>query len=107
MSLTDSELTTFRDKGYLLKRGLFPRDYVARLATEIDNLHDAMATHAPETVHVAWENPKPGRPKRILQLMNSEKVSPILDAISRSDEVLSVMRQLIGPDIYLFHSKLL
>ena len=62
----------------------------------------------PEGVGLAWEDYQDeGRPKRIRQLMNSEMVSPVLMDISRSDEVLSVMEQLIGPDIYLYHSKLL
>src|SRR5689334_20967232 len=100
MSLTDSELASFHEKGYVLKRGLFPRDYVEKLAREIDDLHEKMAAETPPSIHVAWEKPKPNRPKRILQLMHSQKVSPVLDAISRSDEVLSVMRQLIGPDVY-------
>jgi len=49
----------------------------------------------------------PAKPKRIRQLMGSEMVSPVIDAMSRSDEMLSIMRQLIGPDVYLFHSKLM
>jgi len=36
-----------------------------------------------------------GRPPRIRQLMHSEQVSPILDAMSRSPEMLDIMRQLL------------
>jgi ectoine hydroxylase len=108
MALTAEELAFYREKGYVVKRGLFPQDLMQRLSEEIEGLHERMAEHAPETVHVSWEHGlAEGRPPRIRQLMHSEKVSPILDAMSRSEEILSIMEQLIGPDLYLFHSKLM
>ncbi len=102
------ELAAYRAKGWLLKRGLFAPGYIAQLSDEIDGLHEKMATSPPDYVHLSWEEGLPAdRPQRIRQLMNSERVSPILDAMSRSDEILAVMRALIGEDLYLFHSKLM
>lgn len=78
------------------------------LAAEIDNLHERMAEREPPEVHVSWEEGQPaGRPPRIRQLMHSQCVSPIIDDISRSNEVLDIVEQMIGPDIMLFHSKLM
>lgn len=108
MALTESELAFYHEKGYVVKRGLFSRETMERLAQEIDGLHEKMAACAPPTVHLSWEEGlAEGRAPKIRQLMNSEKVSPILDALSRSEEVLSILRQLIGPDVTLFHSKLM
>ena len=108
MAFSSDELSLYHERGWLLKRGLFPQTMIDRLSDEIDGLHDRMAVDAPADVGVAWED-EVGQAgaKRIRQLMNSERVSTTLDAISRSDEVLSVMAQLIGPEVFLFHSKLL
>ncbi len=106
--LTADELATFAERGWLLKRALFSPARIAQLSDETEGLHERMAANAPDYVHVSWEEGLPAdRPQRIRQLMNSERVSPILDAMSRADEMLGVLRHLIGPDIYLFHSKLM
>jgi phytanoyl-CoA hydroxylase len=105
--LSRDQLDHYRTKGFLLVRGLFDQRRMAALAAEVDGLHERMAAHAPPEVHVSWEDLPPDRPQRIRQLMNSERVSPILDAMSRSDEMLGIMEALIGPDLYLYHSKLL
>ncbi|MBA2481686.1 MAG: phytanoyl-CoA dioxygenase family protein [Planctomycetes bacterium] len=106
--LSAAELAAFRAKGYHVVRGLFDPNHMERLAVETEGLHARMAAHAPEEVDVSWEEGLPdGRPPRIRQLMHSERVSPIIDTMSRSDEILDILEQLIGPDIYLFHSKLM
>ncbi len=106
--LTTAELEAFAAKGWVLKRALFGRELIGRLSAEIDGLHERMRVAAPEAVGVSWEDVvEPGRPARIRQLMCSEMVSPIIDAMSRSPEMLAVMRQLIGVDVQLFHSKLM
>ncbi len=107
-ALTADELATFAARGWLLKRGLFSREAMAALAVETEGLHERMSAHTPDTAHVSWEEGLPAdRPQRIRQLMHSEVVSPILDAMSKSEAMLGVLRHLIGPDIYLFHSKLM
>ena len=76
------------------------------IAAEIEGLHQRMA-EAPEQpgITVSWEDGP--SPRRIRQLMGSELVSPQLDAVSRSEPLLAVLRQLIGPDVRLYHSKLM
>jgi len=107
MALSAEERKQFEERGFVLQRGLFRPETIRQLAEEIDGLHEKMAQDPPANVHLSWEELEPGRPPRIRQLMHSEKVSSILAAIARSPEVLSVMAQLIGPEVYLFHSKLL
>ncbi len=105
--LTTEEHAAFTRDGFLLKRALLDAPDVRRIAEEIDALHERMADHAPEGVQVSWEKAVAGRPKRIRQLMHSERVSPGLDAFVRSGAVLDIVAALIGPEIALFHSKLL
>lgn len=106
--LTDAQLAEFHERGFLLVRGLVPAATIAALQEEIDGLHERMARAPHPGVHLSWEEGlAEGRPARIRQLMNSEVVSPIVDAISRGDAMLGVLRQLMGDDIRLYHSKLM
>ena len=106
--LTALELAHFHDHGWVLKKALFSSGRIAELGREIDGLHERCAREDLPGIGVAWEDAlDETKPKRIRQLMNSEVVSPLIDAMSRSPEMLSIMRQVIGPDVYLFHSKLM
>lgn len=105
--LSEEEIKQFERDGFILKRGLISPEMVKQIATEIDSLHERMAQHTPEGVHVSWEKQVDGQPKLIKQLMHSEKVSPGLNTVLRSKEVLDIVAALIGPKISLFHSKLL
>jgi ectoine hydroxylase-related dioxygenase (phytanoyl-CoA dioxygenase family) len=107
-SLSGPEVAFYRERGYLLKRGLFGASLTGELSREIEALHERMTHDAPRGIHLSWEQHLAnGKPPRIRQLMHSEKVSPIIDAMSRSREMLDIIQALIGPDIYLFHSKLM
>jgi ectoine hydroxylase-related dioxygenase (phytanoyl-CoA dioxygenase family) len=101
------ELEQYHDRGYVVRRKLLLPEQLHRLRDETEKLHDEMARRAPAEVHISWEDLPGDRPKKIRQLMHSEKVCPTLDAVSRSPQVLDVVEQLLGPDILLFHSKLL
>lgn len=106
--LTAPELAHFHQHGWALKKGLFNATRIAELGREIDGLHERCAREELAHVHVSWEEHLDAdKPKRIRQLMGSELVSPLIDQMSRSDEMLAIMRQVIGPDVYLFHSKLM
>ncbi|MCC6446430.1 MAG: phytanoyl-CoA dioxygenase family protein [Armatimonadetes bacterium] len=106
--LSPDEKRFYDENGYLLIKELIPLDRIRQAAKEIENIHARMAESAPESVHISWETfDDPTRPRRILQLMHSELVSPALDRTLRSDAMLDVVESLIGPDISLYHSKLL
>jgi len=105
--LTESELKTFEEQGFILKRGLVSPPLMAQIDAECAALHDEMARNTPTDVGVSWEVLKENRPQRIRQLMHSERVSPGLNTVLRSDEVLDVVESILGPDLSLFHSKLL
>lgn len=115
LALTDAELAHFHERGWVVKKGLVDAATIAALRAEIDGLHERMAAAtadggwetSPEGAHVSWEEGLAEGVRRIRQLMNSERVSPIIDRISRSEGMLAVLRQLIGPQVMLFHSKLM
>ena len=108
MSLTKQEIQFYEDNGYLLREGLVPRSWIADVEREVDRIHERMAEQLAEGVGVSWEEfDDPDHPPRIKQLMHSEVISPTLNRILRCDAVLDIVEGLLGPDISLFHSKLL
>lgn len=108
MALTPEELRHFEEKGFILKKGLIPPDWVEQIRVEIKDIHDRMAKQPAPGAGISWETfNDPSKPKRIKQLMNSELVSPTINRIIRSDWMLDIIQDLIGPDISLYHCKLL
>ena len=107
MALDQEQRDHYHRQGYVVVRGLIDPQALDALQREVDGLHERMAADAPPEVGVSWEELEPGHAPRIRQLMHSQQVCPTIDAISRGDAVLDIMEQLIGPDILLFHSKLM
>ncbi len=108
MGLTRSERAFYDQNGYVLKRGLIPRDEISHIEREIADLHARMAGEIPDGVGISWEEFEGGhRPARIRQLMHSEVVSAGLNRALRCDDMLDIIEDLIGPNISLYHSKLL
>ncbi|MCE2394982.1 hypothetical protein J4G02_10390, partial [Candidatus Poribacteria bacterium] len=106
--LTPDEKQFYDENGYVLRQGLVSPEEIEKVQAEIHNIHSRMAKQSIEGVEVAWEEfDDPNMPPRIKQLMQSELVSPTLNKILRSGAMLDIIEQLIGPDISLFHSKLL
>ena len=107
MSLTSAERRQFEEQGYLVKQ-LIPQEWVAEIRRDLDDLHERMANRVPEGVHVSWEHEvDPSIQRRIKQLMHAEMVSPALDRLVRSPQVLDIVEAILGPEVSLFHCKLL
>lgn len=105
--LTPAELEQFERDGFILKRGLCHGALLEQIQREVDGLHERMAAQTPREVGVSWEKDIPGKPRRIKQLMHSEKVSAGLNTFLRGAACLDIVEALAGPDLSLFHSKLL
>ncbi len=111
--LDAAELAHFHTRGWVVRRGLVDPRGISAIAATIDDLHERVAAVAdetgrtPEGAQVSWEEGVATGTRRIRQLMHSERVCPLLDAVSHSEALLAIMRQLIGPDVLLFHSKLM
>lgn len=108
MTPTPEQVSFFHDQGYLVIQDLIPPDWLQAIQCETADLHEQMAECPPEGVHVSWEHEvDPSIQRRIKQLMHAEVVSPSLDRLVRSPEVLDVIEAVMGPDIAFYHCKLL
>lgn len=107
-ALTPEQIHFFEEQGYLVVEDLIPPAWVEEIRSDLHNIHERMAEQTPEGVHVSWEHEvDPTIERRIKQLMHGELVSPALNRLVRSSGVLDVVETLLGPDISLFHCKLL
>jgi ectoine hydroxylase-related dioxygenase (phytanoyl-CoA dioxygenase family) len=108
MRVNTTEKELFDKQGFLVREDLIPPAWVAEIRRDLDDLHERMAAALPEGVHISWEHEvDPTISRRIKQLMHAEVVSPGLNRLIRSDEVLDVVEGLLGPDLSLYHCKLL
>ena len=107
-ALTAEQKTFYDENGYLVREGVLAGAQIDALDQEIQGLHERMAENPADGIHISWEEQQDlNAPRRILQLMHSELVSPTLNTILRSDSTLDVVEDLIGPNVSLYHSKLL
>jgi ectoine hydroxylase-related dioxygenase (phytanoyl-CoA dioxygenase family) len=108
MPLTAAEIEQFHEQGYLVREDLVPPDWLVQIRAELEGLHERMVRETPPEVHVSWESDvDPALQGRIKQLMHAERISPTIDRLLRSDHVLEIVEALIGPEIALYHCKLL
>ena len=108
MGITSTEQQFYEENGFLLKKGLVSAEDVARIQVEVENIHNRMAENPADGIGISWEvYDTEDHPPRIKQLMHSELVSPTLNKLLRSDLMLDCLEAMMGPDISLFHSKLL
>jgi ectoine hydroxylase len=108
MSLTAAEIEQFHEQGYLVREELVPPGWLRQIREELQGLHERMARETPPDVHISWESEvDPALQGRIKQLMHAERVSPTIDRLLRADHVLAIVEALIGPEIALYHCKLL
>src|SRR5215208_6607109 len=108
MGLTHQQQAQFEEQGFLVVEDLLTPAQIGAIREELANLHERMADGIPPEVGVSWEHDvDPRIQRRIKQLMHAEKISPTIDAFLRSDRILDVVADLIGPDICLYHCKLL
>src|SRR5688572_27082904 len=107
-ALTPEQIHQFQEQGYLVVDDLIPPAWVEEIRAELHNLHERMAENPPEGVGLSWEHEVDENiQRRIKQLMHGELVSPALDRLVRAPEVLDVVETLLGPDLSLYHCKLL
>src|SRR5438046_8296850 len=102
MALTAEEQRQFEAQGFLVVEALLSPAQIDGIRGELRDLHERMADNTPPEVGVSWEHDvDPSIQRRIKQLMHAEKISPTIDAFLRSDRVLDIVTDLIGPDICL------
>ncbi len=113
MPLTKNQLFAYHEFGWVVVKDVFDKTTVEKIRAELDGIDEKFAAMSPEEmaklgVGVSWEPDLPaGHPKVIQQLMASDNVSPTLHALIRRPDVVDMVEQILGPEIELYHSKLL
>lgn len=110
MPLTKQQLFAYHELGWVVVKRVADAATIKQIKAELEGVHERFAAnpHAVPGAGASWEAGVPaGQPKRIMQLMGSQIVSPTLNAVIRRADVLDMVAQLIGPRIELYHSKLL
>lgn len=105
LTLSREQIASFHRDGYLVLRDLLTPDQVATFQAQTEDLHRKLRDGAPYGVTIGWEDSKDDGEQRIQQLLHAEKVSPFLEGLIRSDKLLAIMRDLVGPDLKLFEAK--
>ncbi|MDZ4817083.1 MAG: phytanoyl-CoA dioxygenase family protein [Verrucomicrobiota bacterium] len=111
MPLTDNQLFTFHELGWVVVKRVLDQATVRKIKEEIADAHERFARpDAPQIPNVScsWEPHVPkDQPKKIEQLMGGQIISPTLNQVLRRTDVLDMVEQILGPEIELFHSKFL
>jgi len=106
--LTPEERQRYEEEGFVVREAVVDDEWLAEVRADLADLHERMADRPPEGVHLSWEHEvDPAVTRRIKQLMHAELISPALNRLVRSEPVLDVVESILGPDISLFHCKLL
>ena len=96
-SLSEKQLATFHDEGYLIVRGVFD-------AEEADILRAAAAADQ-SCKEIAYDLEDGEGGKAQLVLWNSAG-EDLWGAIARSERIVNAMEQLLGDEVYHYHSKM-
>lgn len=99
MRLSDEQVRSYDEQGFILLRGLFSPAEMRLLQREAETLGTPARSHADaniyekdgETIRAAWA---------------VEKDSEACARALRSPRILGPVRQLLGEDVYLYHSRL-
>jgi ectoine hydroxylase len=99
MRLSEEQIRSYDEQGFILLRGLFSKDEMRLLQQEAAMLGTPRRAHADanvyekdgETIRAAWA---------------VEKDSAACARALRSPRILGPVKQLLGEDVYLYHSRL-
>lgn len=106
-ALTVEQRAAFYRDGYIVLPGFLSPEEMREFQGETDEFHRTLSDPAkvPAGVDIGWEDRKDGGEPRIQQLLFADKVSPFLHRLIRSEKLMSMMRELVGPELKLFESK--
>jgi ectoine hydroxylase-related dioxygenase (phytanoyl-CoA dioxygenase family) len=108
-SETNVDAAFFRENGYILVKGLFPRAEIGGYEGDFDRIV-AQLVASGENVNARWNSPQTDRiAERETVVVHThciEKYSPIWLRMLTDARFLDRVERLIGPDIVLNHTKL-
>ena len=104
--ISQADVAFYREHGYVVVPNLVEPAMLARLQRVIDGLVErARAVGANDDVYDLEPSHRPDRP-RVRRLKKPHALDPAFDELMRSEPILSVSRQLLGPAVRLYGSKL-
>ncbi|MDK3156641.1 phytanoyl-CoA dioxygenase family protein [Kamptonema cortianum] len=113
MPLSKNQLFSYHELGWVVVKDVFDKATVEKIRSEFQGIDGKIAVmsleeHAKMGVIASWEPDLPeGHPKVIQQLMGSDNISPTLHSLIRRRDIVDMVEQILGPEIELYHSKLL
>lgn len=90
-------IKSFNQNGYFLYKGFFSRK-------RINEVKKWMLKQKPKKIIKSWTETEPAVPLAVYSVLN-EKVTPV-SVLSNNQKMLKVAEQLIGDDVYVWHSKI-
>jgi len=104
--ISQADVAFYREHGYVVVPDLVEPAMLARLQRVIDGFVErARAVGANDDVYDLEPSHRPDRP-RVRRLKKPHALDPAFDELMRSEPILSVSRQLLGPAVRLYGSKL-
>ncbi len=108
--VSDSEVASYREGGYLLVRGVFGKREVEELRAAIDRVLENVSGTEHDRNH-AWEGDHPSKEERSALVMKGfHDVQYHEAAFARAvsaPALVEVLTRLIGPNVQLHHTKML
>lgn len=109
---SDNHRTRFEEQGYLIVENLLSARNLAASSAEIERLHDLAASDDPamrgrfEREPFAEGAAEEERPV-IRKFEQTGAVSPLFHDLARRPDLITILRELLGPDLLLFRSTLM
>ncbi|MCS6859134.1 MAG: phytanoyl-CoA dioxygenase family protein [Abditibacteriales bacterium] len=104
--LSQAQINFYNENGFLVVEDVFPMDVVEEARAVVEDFVEKSRT---VTEHTDVYDLEPGhspQAPRVRRLKNPVAIHPIFDRMARSDKLLDIVADLIGPDIRLHGSKL-
>lgn len=104
--ITDTQMSEYRDKGFVVIEDVYSRKEIARMRQVIDELVDAarqVTSH--NAVYDLEPSHTPERP-RVRRIKTPYKAHPLFREMAANPRLLEVLTRLIGPDLRLHGGKI-
>ena len=103
--LSPQQITQYRDEGYAVLHGFLSRDAVDAILADIRDLTATATVAHHDSTRMEMEPKQPPEGRRVRRLYEPCTYYPRFRSLSESKELLDVIEQLIGPNLFFHLSK--
>ncbi|MEQ9608714.1 MAG: phytanoyl-CoA dioxygenase family protein [Kiloniellaceae bacterium] len=104
--LSEDQIQSYRDNGYLLLEKRVPDELIGRVRAEIARFVEEARGMTVSNDRLDLEDSHTPEAPRVRRIKLPHRLSPVFDELLRSDWILAPVRDLIGPGLRLHTSKL-